>query len=327
MYLRRKCYSSASNYDYNDYISPAERLYSFCKEDLLMRMFSNDDNRGLGAAVGAGVGGLGLAGLYGYARHKNSKAEKNLANLKAGLSKSERAAWGIPELGSTTKDGKVINGIVGQLAGANDEAQMRKVLQDYAKNGGKLKDLTKLLDTSKDETKGLRSAKAGKNKSMEDAIIDALYTGKGDNRQFNNFWKGNFKSFDKDATNAMSKSNREVVNTSLNYITADELKKNKEKLADLERLMATYGGNDKVPASVREDYRTTVAAIRSAEDSLSMRSLGNVDAYKKNISAGEKDVKNTLLKRLRANKKMAAAAGIGGLAGLAGLGYMAGDNR
>jgi hypothetical protein len=328
MYLRRKCYSSASNYGYN-YITPAERLYSFCKEDLLMRMFS-DDNRGLGTAIGAGVGGLGLAGLYGYARHKDSKAEKNLASIKAGLSKAERAAWGIPTLGSATKNGEVINGIVGKLAGATNESEMREVLQGYAKNGGNLKDLQGLLDTSNDITAGLRKAKSSKNKSLEDAIIENLYEkDSSGNRtdKFVNLWKDNFKSFNKDAKNAFSKKNREVINKSLDYIAAEELEQNHKKLADLEKLMATYGGDDKVPESVKQDYLKTQAAIRSTEDSMNLRSLGNVEGYKKKISASEKDVKNTLLKRLRANKKMAAAAGIGGLAGLAGLGYMAGDNR
>lgn len=314
MYLRRKCYSSASNYGY---MSPVERLYSFCREDLLMRLFSDDDdnNRGLGAAVGLGMGGLGIGGLYGYAKHKDTNSRKNLEALKAGLSESERAAWRVKSLGAGN------DGIVGLLAGANTEEEQRKVLQDFAKNGGNLKDLQKLLKKN-DASKLLVSAKAGKGMSLEDAIIKAQIN----NGNFANAWAGNFKAFD--GKGGMSKKELETVNKSLDYIAADKLKQSQDKLNDLEKLMATYGGNDKIPKSVKDEYLKTVEEIRSTSDSLSMRKLGsNVDAYKGKIAAGEKEVKNTLLKRIQANKKLSAAVGIGGLAGLAGLGYVAGDRK
>lgn len=282
MYLRRKCYSSASNYDYYDYISDLA---------LAERIFSDNDNRGLGAAVGIGAGGLGLAGLYGYAKSKD-KAAANIVNaVRDGELSAKKGSLLLSKISTKNDLAREVSNLMKNRTGTEFANYMRSAGFDDS-------DIKKLF--KKDTFKGTTADDWMNNIAMENLEVG---TGKANKKILDKFKNAAIleKQDSLDAVNKQLERMDQVINRS------------------------------KDPSKLGKDFINKYKSLTAQRDQTS-RSISNLNVddivdWKKKLTNAEKAEKNTLLKRLRANKKMAAAAGIGGLAGLAGLGYMAGDNR
>ena len=286
MYLRRKCYSSASNYDYYDYISDlalAERIFS-----------DNGDNRGLGTAIGIGAGGLGLAGLYGYAKSKDKAA----ANVVNAVRNGEISA----------KQGNLL---LDNIVSKND---LNKSVSDLLKVGGKSL-------SGEDAVNVLRS------NGITDRQIGQLFGIKGSKKDSS--WMKNVEIGK--LIKGENKANKDLIAA----VQSAGLSNTEDLLADARRELGRMDKQFENAGRKREQmgqkwidrYQSLSNEIDDYTREINRVKKGDLNGFDKKLKAAEKAEKNTLLKRLRANKKMAAAAGIGGLAGLAGLGYMAGDNR
>lgn len=125
MYIRRKVFSQAMDWD-NDYdYEMEERLYStgdyeldeileraFCEGyEVAQREFADDDSYDelIGAGIGAGAVGLGAAGAYGYHKGSNALIENRIKAIgkKEGLTAAEiekrQKAWKEGKIAKTDK--------------------------------------------------------------------------------------------------------------------------------------------------------------------------------------------------------------------------------
>lgn len=285
MYLRRKCYSSASNYDYFDYISDLA---------IAERVFSDSDNRGLGAAIGVGAGGLGLAGLYGYAKSKD-KAAANVVNA--------------------VKNGEI------------SRKQGNLLLENIVSNDDLNKSVKDLLTLGKSQLTGEKAVNALRAKGLTDKQIQQLFKVKG--KKAGTDWMNGVDV--KNLLTGTGKANKDLISAVQNAglsNTEDLLSDSKRELERMNQQFRSSGmKREQMGKDWVDHYRELNDEIDAYTRDLTRKKNGNIADFDKKLKAAEAAEKNTLLKRLRANKKMAGIAGIGGLAGLAGLGYMAGDRK
>ncbi len=94
MYLRRKCYSSLYDYDYNDYLyeKTFSDAYDYYYDYYTSRLFSDDEDYGKrGAAIGAGTAlglgalGAGALGIDAALVNRLDKIDEKVRNSGKGL--------------------------------------------------------------------------------------------------------------------------------------------------------------------------------------------------------------------------------------------------
>ena len=143
MYLRRKCYSSLYDYDYNDYLyeKTFSDAYNYYYDYYTSRLFSDDEDYGKrGAAIGAGVG-LGLTGAIGASAYlSDKKLRQRAGDALESAEKEIKSGGGRLTEDTMNKLGKVVNDYIytnKRYMGAKDKesgAVIRNIYNDFLRN-------------------------------------------------------------------------------------------------------------------------------------------------------------------------------------------------